>query len=144
MMKLLSLSLLVSCSTLMFAAEKNSVKAKSAKTHLLQPGDWERLGTRTVDMRGDHDEILVTISDGLFTKLRLKIMKAPIHLININVVFGNGENQNFVFNKKFEPGSFTRVLDLPGNRRIIKKVKLNYKSVPVGNGRAVITLFGKH
>ena len=132
----LSLALIVG------AASFASTAVRTAKN--MQPSDWEKLGSRVVNMQADHDEIPVTIMDGVFTKVRLKIMKAPIHLININVVFGNGENKNVIFNKKFAPGTFTRVIDLPGNKRIIKKVKLNYKSVPKGKGRAIISLFGKH
>lgn len=105
---------------------------------------WEKLGTKMVNMQADHDEIIVTLRDGVFTKVRLKVMKAPIHLLNINIVFGNGSNKNVVFNKKFGAGSMTRIIDLPGNKRIIKKVNINYKSVPAGKGRAVITLWGKH
>ncbi|MBN4082087.1 hypothetical protein JYT21_00125 [bacterium AH-315-B15] len=108
------------------------------------PPKWERLGSRIVNMRADHDEIPVSFLDGVFTKVRLKIMKAPIHLLNINIVFGNGSNKNVVFNRKFTAGSYTRIIDLPGNKRIIKKVKLNYKSVPVGKGRAVVSLWGRH
>jgi uncharacterized protein YukJ len=71
-------------------------------------------------------------------------MKAPIHLLNMNIIFKNGTNKNVAFNKKFPAGSSTRIIDLPGNKRIIKKVNLNYKSVPAGKGRAVVSLWGKH
>lgn len=111
---------------------------------LLQDGGWEKLGTKMVNMQGEHDEIIVTALDGVFTKVKLKIMKAPIHLLNINIIFANGTNKNVVFNKQFAAGSETRIIDLPGNRRIIKKVNLNYKSIPTGTGRAVVTLFGMH
>lgn len=136
--KLLTLSFALIIGAASFA----STAARTSKN--MQPSEWEKLGSRVVNMQGDHDEIPVTIMDGVFTRVRLKIMKAPIHLLNINIVFGNGENKNVVFNKKFAPGTFTRIIDLPGNKRIIKKVKLNYKSVPSGKGRAVISLFGKH
>ena len=95
-------------------------------------------------MKADHDEISVTVMEGFFTRVKLKVMKAPIHLKNINIIFGNGTNKNVVFNKRFPAGSETRVIDLPGNKRIIKKVKLNYKSVPTPKGRAVVSLWGKH
>lgn len=137
-LKLFTLSLALIVGSASFA----SSAARTSK--LMQPGEWEKLGSRVVNMQADHDEIMVTLKDGVFTKVRLKIMKAPIHLMNINIVFGNGSNKNVVFNRKFAAGSFTRVIDLPGNKRIIKKVKLNYKSVPVGKGKSVIALFGKH
>lgn len=137
--KLFALGLLLATSSASFAG------GMSARSEMMpQPGEWEKLGSRVVNMQAEHDVISVTATEGLFTKVRLKIMKAPIHLLNINIVFGNGENKNVVFNKKFAAGSFTRVIDLTGNKRFIKKVKLNYKSVPVGKGRAIVSLFGKH
>jgi hypothetical protein len=105
---------------------------------------WERLGSRVVTMTADHDEIVVTGNEGIFTAVQLRIAKAPIHLLNINIVFGNGDNENIVFDKLFTAGSETRVIDLVGNKRIIHKVNLNYKSVPTQKGRAVVSLWGRH
>lgn len=105
---------------------------------------WEKLGSRVVTMTSDHDEILVTATEGVYTAIQLRIMKAPIHLLNINIIFGNGDNENIVFDKLFAAGSQTRVIDLVGNNRIIRKVNLNYKSAPTQKGRAVVSLWGKH
>lgn len=105
---------------------------------------WEQLGSRIVSMTADHDEIIVTGNEGVFTAVQLRIAKAPIHLTNINIIFGNGDNENIVFDKVFTAGSETRVIDLEGNKRIIHKVNLNYKSAPTQKGRAVISLWGRH
>jgi hypothetical protein len=106
--------------------------------------DWEKLGSKIVNMHADHDEIIVTAHDGLFTKLKFKVLKAPLFLHNINVIFGNGSSENIVFNKKFTPGTESRVIDLPGNKRIIKKINLNYKTPKNPKGKSMIVLFGKH
>ncbi|UKN01260.1 hypothetical protein K6119_16145 [Paracrocinitomix mangrovi] len=140
--KIFTLVAMVILAPMSFAGAK--AQAVTPIKAYLQDEGWDKLGSRIVNMQAEHDEIPVTVMDGVFTKVRLKIMKAPIHLLNMNIIFGNGDNQNVVFNKKFAPGTYTRIIDLPGNKRIIKKVKLNYKSVPVGKGRAVVTLFGKH
>jgi hypothetical protein len=105
---------------------------------------WERLGSRTVTMTADHDEIVVTANEGIFTAIQLRIAKAPIHLLNINIIFGNGDNENVVFDQTFEAGSQSRVIDLVGNKRIIRKVNLNYRSAPTQKGRAIVSLWGKH
>lgn len=105
---------------------------------------WEKLGSRVVTMTGDHDEILVTATEGVYSAVQLRIMKAPIHLTNINIIFGNGDNENIVFDKMFAAGSETRVIDLVGNKRVITKVNLNYKSAPTQKGKAVVSLWGKH
>jgi len=121
-----------------------SNQAVSGLEKITQGRKWEKLGSRVVNMRADHDEILVTAHEGVFTAVKLKIMKAPIHLLNINIVFGNGNNKNVKFNRLFPAGTATRTIDLPGNRRIIRKVKMNYRSVPSQKGRAVVSLWGRH
>lgn len=105
---------------------------------------WEKLGARTVTMTADHDEILVTANEGIFTAIQLRILKAPIHITNINIIFGNGDNENVVLDQNYPAGSETRVIDLVGNKRIIRKVNINYRSVPTQKGRAVVTLWGRH
>jgi hypothetical protein len=107
-------------------------------------GNWVKLGTKKVDMHADHDEILVTAQEGVFTKLKFKILKAPLLVHNVRVVFGNGESKNIVFDKKFPPGTESRVIDLPGNKRIIKKIKMNYKTPKNANGKAIVLVLGKH
>lgn len=107
-------------------------------------GDWQRLGSRMVNMRGDHDEIPVTAFKGAFTKLKFKVKGAPIHVRNVRIIFGNGSDMNFKIGRKFAPGTESRVLDLPGNKRIIKKINFNYKTVPTVKGRAEVVVWGRH
>jgi hypothetical protein len=114
-----------------------SIKAKA-------PGECEKLGTKIVNMRADHDVLMVTHHEGFYTKVKFGIRKAPIKIHNIRIVFGNGNDKNIVINKRVEPGTFTRVIDLPGNKRIIRKIKMNYKTVPGVNGKAVFVAWGKH
>ena len=108
------------------------------------PGAWEKLGTKIVDMKADHDVLLVTFHEGFYSKVKFVIRKAPLHLKNVNIIFGNGENKNIVFNKRFNAGTTTRIIDLPGNRRIIKKIKLNYKTIPTVKGKAIFVAWGRH
>ena len=135
-LKLVGLGLLLTLGSTLFAGTHAMKRANGHK--------WEKLGTKIVNMKADHDVINVTYQEGVFSKVKFTIRKAPIHLLNINIIFGNGENKNIVFNKNFTAGSTTRIIDLPGNKRIIKKINLNYKSVPVGKGRAVVIAWGKH
>lgn len=135
-LKLIGLSLAMAISTLAVAGPQVAKKVSEK--------GWDKLGIKTVDLRADHDVINVTFHEGLYTKVKFVIRKAPIFLKNINIVFGNGSNKNVTFSKHFKAGSATRIIDLPGNKRIIKKIKLNYKSVPNGNGKAVVVAWGKH
>jgi len=105
---------------------------------------WVKIGFRTVSITADHDEIIVKQKKGFYTKLKFKIVKAPLFVHNVKVVFGNGEFRSITFNKKFKAGTESKVIDLPGNKRIIKKIIMNYKTPKNINGRAVALVFGKH
>jgi hypothetical protein len=107
-------------------------------------GKWEKLGTKTVNMKLDHDEIMVTAKDGVFTAVKFKVMSAPVKVISVKVVFGNGQTEFFKVNKQFAPESESRVLDLPGNKRIIKKIVFNYVTKPNPKGKAKISVLGRH
>ncbi len=113
-------------------------------TTITQGQGWERLGMRKVNLKADHDEIPVTISEGLFTKVKFVVRGADIFVHNVKIVFGNGETKNIVINRKVNQGTWSKVIDLPGNRRIIKTVKMNYKTIPNFKGKAVVALWGKH
>jgi len=134
-MKRLSFSLLMAFLTWSFLACAPA-RPSAAK--------WIRLGERTVNMQIDHDEIMVTAAEGVFTKVKFHILKAPIHVLTARVVFGNGKDIVLGLNKRYAAGQWTKVFDLPGNKRIIRKIVVNYKSVPVGKGRAHIVAWGKH
>ena len=106
--------------------------------------DWVRLGEKVVDMKADHDVLMVTAKDGLFTALKFKVLKAPIHVKSVVIHYGNGNSQRFNINKNFPKGSQSKVLDLPGNKRIINRIVFNYKTINNGNGRAVVVAWGRH
>jgi len=116
----------------------------TVKKENIQKGNWVQLGTRVADMSLDHDEILVTAAEGGFTKLKIHVGKAPLHIVNCKVVFGNGEEINLDIKHDFAKGTDTRIIDLPGDKRIIKKIIFNYKSKPTAKGKAVVTVFGMH
>ncbi len=142
-MKILKISLIALMFVSLSSMSNNSTVEK-AVVRIEQAHKWEKLGSRVVNMRGDHDEIMVTALNGVFTKVKFRVNKAPIHVNNIRIVFGNGESKNVKIQRKFAPGTDSRVIDLPGNKRIIKKIVFNYKTVPNHKGKAVVVAWGKH
>ncbi len=109
-----------------------------------QTANWEVIGEKAVDLQADHDEILVTAAEGTFKAIKFKVLKAPIHVINFRIFFGNGSTENFEINKDFPKGFESDIIDLPGNERIIHKININYRTLHVGKGKAVVVVFGKH
>ncbi len=108
-----------------------------------QNNHWVKLGTRVVNMHSDHDEILVTYREGSFSKIKIKVRKAPIHMFNMHIEFGNGSHEDIAINKRMNLGG-DDIFGLTGKHdRIIHKISFNYKSVPSARKRAVITVWGK-
>lgn len=107
-------------------------------------GKWEKLGTMTVNMKLDHDELMVTAKDGIFKAVKFNVASSPVKVISIKIVFGNGQTELFKINKQFAPGTESNILDLPGNKRIIHKIVFNYVTKPNPKGKARISVWGKH
>ena len=105
---------------------------------------WEKLGERTVNYGLDHDEIMVTATEGRFTALKIKVKRGGINMHKLVVVYGNGERDEIELRNDFAPGSESRVLDLNGNKRIIQKVIFNYDTHNIANKKAVVELWGRH
>ncbi|SRR6266446_5408764 len=104
---------------------------------------WERLGTRTVEFRGDVDTIMVGRSEGRFTAIMFEVDGGAIEMRNVRVVFGNGQAFSPPAQLVFSDSERSRAIDLPGPGRIIRSVTFNYRSLRTGEGRATVTLYGR-
>ena len=105
-------------------------------------GGWEKLGARVVEGRVDRDVIEVGARDGRFSAIQLQVDGSALVMFDVKVVFGDGS----VFEPKtrlaFDKNTRSRDIDLPGERRVIKRVEFKYGNLP-GGGRAQVELWGK-
>jgi len=130
------LVILLSIAFMQFSPTKLTTLEKGPK--------WESLGSKAVDIKGEKDIITVSAKDGVFTAVKFHCAKAPIHLHKIKIVFGNGQSKEVIFNTKIAKGKYSKTVDLPGNKRTIKKIVFFYKTIPGNNGKAIVTAFGRH
>lgn len=110
---------------------------------LMQP-KWELLGKRDVNYAVDHDEIFVTAAEGTFTAIKIKVLAAPVHINDLKVHYRNGQVEDVQVRSEIPAGGETRVIDLTGNERIIKKVTFWYSTKPNRGPKAKVLLFGRH
>ncbi len=103
---------------------------------------WEKLGSREVSVSGDKDTIKVSAVEGRFTAIKIVVTRSDIRMHNVKVTFGDGSTFSPETRFQFDKKSDTRVIDLPGGGRVIKKVEFLYRSRPK-TGPALVTLFGK-
>lgn len=103
---------------------------------------WVKLGERTVDGHYDHDRIEVPRAEGKFTKLTLVVDDSDLELIDFTIKFGRGPDFHPGVTHYFKEGQRTRVIDFPGDERVIKYIDLKYRNLP-GGGRAKVAVWAK-
>ena len=105
-------------------------------------GGWELLGQRDVDFRVDHDVIEVGRAEGRFRELRFEAHGGDIEVYNLRVILTDGESVSPRGRLVLERGE-GRTMDLPGNRRSVRRVEFTYRTLH-GRGRhATVLLYGR-
>jgi hypothetical protein len=104
--------------------------------------DWQSLGRSQVSFAAEKDVIEVGVREGLFDAIRIDVQGGDIELYNIRVVFGNGTSWSPNTRVAFREGSRSRVIDLPGEARIIRRIEFWYRS-RIRRGRATVEVFGR-
>lgn len=104
---------------------------------------WQKLGSRTVAGKTiDTDTITVGSYKGRFGKLTMVVLDSDLELYDFTIEFATGREFKPVVRHTFKEGSRTRVIDLPGDDRVIKKVTMRYKNV-AGGGTAKVEIWAK-
>jgi len=104
------------------------------------PG-WVELGERWVNGGVDRDVIHVGRAEGRFHRLQVVVENSSLEMYDMAIVFGDGQVYSPNVRLVFAPGTSTRVIDLPGGGRLIRRVEFRYGNLP-GGGRARVALFG--
>jgi len=128
---------------LLFGFQLTAVPLPTQPTDLAH-GRWEKLGQRKINYRLDRDEIKVTAREGVFSAVQLKFKKGGVNLHRFVIYFRDGSKQEVMTKNHFKAGTSTRVVDLKGRKRVIRKVVLWYDTKNVAHRRGVVELWGRH
>jgi hypothetical protein len=105
--------------------------------------DWTELGCKRVSLFGvDRDSIEVGRSEGRFRAIRLLVRGADIQLLDLKVVYGNGEPDHVPVRSLIRQGERTRPLDLRGRERVIRRIDMTYVTIPNFKGQATVCAEG--
>ena len=110
---------------------------------IAQTTKWKLLGTKKVALRTDRDVINVGADEGTFKAIKFTVKKSAIHFKDMKVHFSNGSVIDVKIRHKIPKGGETRVIDLPGANRNIKKVVFWYESIGKNKKRATVRLWGR-
>ncbi len=104
--------------------------------------NWEPLGSRRVSFAVDRDVIDVGAREGTFNAIRVEVDGGQLEMYNIVLTFGNGDTWSPNTRVVFRQGSWSRLIDLPGPARFIRKIEFWYRS-RLRRGQATVRVFGR-
>jgi hypothetical protein len=107
-----------------------------------QPG-WVELGCQRVNFGLDRDVVRVGRRDGVFRAIRLRARGNTVHMLDVKVVYGNGNPDDIPVRANIPAGSSSGPMDLKGGDRVIDRIELLYRSRPNFRGEGVICVDGR-
>ena len=106
-------------------------------------GDWTELGCQQVSLFGkDRDVVRVGRREGRFKAIRLHVRGADVEMLDLKVVYANGQPDDLQVRSVIREGQRTRPLDLEGWQRSIDRVELLYRTIPNFKGMATVCVEG--
>ena len=108
-----------------------------------RPEAWVELGCKEVTFIGrDRDEIRVGRREGRFRAIRLLARNNDVEMLDLRVIYANGEPDNIPVRRVIRRGDQTGPLDLRGRERSIDRIEMVYRSRPSFRGQAVVCAEG--
>ena len=105
--------------------------------------NWQKLGSQTVNYGLDKDVIVVGAHDGAFTKLKVQVTGGALNMHRMKIEYMNGETQEVQLRHNFSKQSGTRIIDLKGNKRLIKKITFWYDTKNLARRKARVHVLGR-
>ena len=126
---------------LIAAFASNASAQKPAVVVSNEPG-WHKIGQVTANFKVDKDELIVLGADH-FKAIKLKVTDASIHIYDLEVYYESGDKEDIQVRQDLKKGEETRVIDLKGKERTLKKVVFVYKSISnIKDEKAHVELYG--
>jgi len=93
-------------------------------------GEWVELGCKEVSFRVDRDVLPVGRQEGRFYAIRLYARGGAVEMLNLRVIYANGDPDNIAVRHILDRGERTRPLDLQGRARSIRNIEMVYRALP--------------
>ena len=139
MLKFLSLILFLVTAFTFLSFSSSKVEPKIE----YQQKGWKILGQSTVKEGLERDEIRVNEKKGTFSQLKFKVKRAPVEMTKMVVMFEKGGKQVLWPKKNFEAGSWSKVFNIEGGKKAIKKVVFYYSKKNPEDEESVVELWGR-
>ncbi len=103
---------------------------------------WRFIADKTVAFGADHDVIVTGNTNDDFRKLKLRVTDGPLKMYDMKVYFDNGDVQDVSIRIRIPQGGESRVIDLDGGLRHIKRIEFWYETKGFRKGRSRVAVWG--
>ncbi|MFZ1784022.1 MAG: hypothetical protein WAU23_02375 [Ferruginibacter sp.] len=103
---------------------------------------WRFIADKRVAFGVDHDVIVTGNTNDDFRKLKLKVTDGPLKMYDMKVYFDNGSVQDVSIRFHIPQGGESRVIDLDGGLRHIRRIEFWYETKRFRKGRARVAVWG--
>jgi hypothetical protein len=122
---------------------KTTLIAAAATVALVAPASAaDLLGCRKVGFLTDRDVISVGAAKG-YSAIKLTVKDNAIEMLDLDVVYGNGNPDDLQVRSNIPAGGETRWIDLKGGKRAIRQITFVYRSQPSFRGQATVCAYGR-
>jgi hypothetical protein len=120
----------------------NSAFAQKPAVVLSNEPGWHKIGEITASFKMEDESIAVLGADK-FAAIKLRVTDAAINIVHVQVFYEDGQMEEVDVKNELTAGSETRVIDLAGSDKELKKVAFTYKTLPnQKDEKAHIELYG--
>lgn len=105
--------------------------------------DWRFMADKWVNYGLDHDAIVFGNVKDDFRQIKIRVTDAPLKVYDMKIYYDNGEVQDVSLKLLFRQGEESRVIDLNGGLRHLRKIEFWYETKGVRKGKARIAVWGK-
>ena len=109
-------------------------------TRYYRESDLVRIGNFSSSDKKEKNQLLTLKTGQRFKGILFEVDRGEVVIEHIRVTFEDDTAFEPQTSPRFRDGDQTRLIDLPGNNRDVKHVRVRYRSV--SGGTSVITLFG--
>jgi len=87
---------------------------------------WVKLGKQPVSEGVEYDEFILTEEKKDVKRLKIKVLKTSVYITSIKVIYDGGTSENHSIKRHLDKGESSRVFNLIGHYRVIKKILIVY------------------
>jgi hypothetical protein len=105
--------------------------------------EWKFIGDKNVRFGVDHDVIHCGVVNDNFRQIKLKVTDGPLKVYDMKIYFDNGDVQDVSIRNQIRQGGESRLIDLDGGLRSLKKIEFTYETKGFGRGRSRVAVWGR-